>query len=105
MRRDPPQERHQLGEAAPQQRLAAGEAQLGDAHVGERPDQGRQLVEGQEVLARQPGVVLLRHAVGAPEVAPVGHRQPQIPQRPTPLVHHAAGDISGTGASGEQVRH
>ena len=39
--------------------------------------------KSQNVLARQPGVLLLRHAVRAAEIAAVGDRQAQIAQRPT----------------------
>ena len=40
------------------------------------------LLEVQEVLARQPDVVVLRHAVLAAQVAAVGDREPQVAQRP-----------------------
>ena len=39
------------------------------------------LLEVQHVLARQPDVVVLRHAVFAAQVAAVGDRQPQVAQR------------------------
>ena len=73
--------RRTSGEVAAQQRLAAGEPDLVDAerheHIHERGD----LLEMQHVLARQPDVLVLRHAVLAADVAPVGDRQPQIAER------------------------
>ena len=39
------------------------------------------LLEREDVLARQPDVLLLRHAVLAAQVAPVGHRDAEVPER------------------------
>src|SRR3712207_7131834 len=48
------------------------------------------LLEAEERRVRQEGVVLvehgLRHAVGAPEVAPVGHRDAQVVEATPPRV-------------------
>ena len=76
------QARHQVGDVAAQQRLAAGEPHLVDAERQELIDQPLDFLEVQEVLARQPEVVFLGHAVLAAQVAPVGHRQPEVPERP-----------------------
>src|SRR5439155_19826026 len=46
-------------------------------HVHQRAD----LLEMQQVLAREPGVVFLRHAVLAAQVASIGDRQPKVAQR------------------------
>ena len=70
---------HDVDEPAPQQRLAASEPHLGDPELpdadAEQPDQ---LVIGELVLARQPVKAFRRHAIRAPQVAPVGQRHSQI---------------------------
>ena len=71
----------QRGEVAPQQRLAAGEPNLVHAERQEDVDQRGDFLEVQEVFAGKPHVVRFRHAVQAPEIAAVGHRQPQVAQR------------------------
>ena len=76
--RDHPHERRHI---AAEQRLAAGQADLVDAEREEDVDERAGFLEMQDVLARQPDVVLLRHAVFAAEVAAVGDRQPQVAQR------------------------
>ena len=69
-----------------QQRLAAGQPQLAHAQAGENPGEPCQFLEGEQVLAGQEGEVpaeyLAGHAVGAAELAAVGDRDPQVPQRP-----------------------
>ena len=69
-------------QVAAQQRLAAGEPHLRDALVRERCGQPRDLLEREQLGAWQERVVvaedLLRHAVGAAEVAAVGDRDPQV---------------------------
>ena len=52
-------------------------------------DQRADLLEVQHVLARQPDVVVLRHAVFAAQVAAVGDRQPQVAQRPPEAIEHS----------------
>jgi hypothetical protein len=44
-------------------------------------DETLDLLELQDVLARQPEVVLLRHAVLAAKIAAIGDREPQVRQR------------------------
>ena len=65
---------------AAKQRFAAGEAQLVDPEADEDVDERADFLEAQQVLARQPDVVFLRHAVGTPQVAAVSDRQPEIAQ-------------------------
>ena len=83
--RDHPHERRQV---AAQQRLAAGQADLVHAEREEDVDERARLLEMQDVLARQPDVVVLRHAVFATEVAPIGDREPQVAQRPAEGIIH-----------------
>ena len=78
--------RDQPVQLASHERLAAGEAHLRHPVGDERRRQPRDLLEGQDLRARQEGVVraegLARHAVGAAEVAAVGDADAQVAQRP-----------------------
>ena len=78
--------RDQHLEVATEQRLAAGDAELLHAEVDEHARDALDLLEGQELAARQEAVVvpedLLRHAVDAAEVAAVGDGDPEIANRP-----------------------
>ena len=74
MRRQFFDERRQV---APNQRLAAGQANLIDSQGHRDPHQADNLLEGEELGARQE-LDLLGHAVDAPDVAPVGHTDPQV---------------------------
>ena len=69
----------------PDERLAARDSRLRDAETRHDADDSRHFLESQQRLARQElvalAVYLRRHAVGAAEVAPVRHRNPQIAQR------------------------
>ena len=84
------QHRDQVRQVAPDERLAAGDPELLDAERHEDAGEPRDLLEGQHLVARQERVVaaedLLRHAVGAAEVAAVRDRDPQVAQRPTERV-------------------
>ena len=81
--------RTSAGDVAAQQRLAAGQPDLVDAERQEDVDERAGFLEVQHVLARQPDVVVLRHAVFAAQVAAVGDRQPQVAQRPAEgVIHH-----------------
>jgi hypothetical protein len=75
-----------LVQVAAQQRLATGQAHLADPEAGKDPGHPGQLLERQQLPAGQEREVaaedLPRHAVGAAELAPVGHRDPQVAQRP-----------------------
>ena len=70
--------------------LAAGEPDLRHAQLGEHPHQPRDLLERQDLVPRQEGVVgaedLARHAVRAAEVAAVGDGDPQVAQAPSEAV-------------------
>ena len=57
---------------------------LVDAERHEDVDERADLLEVEHVLARQPDVLLLRHAVLAAQVAAVGDRQAQVAQRRAP---------------------
>ena len=82
----------QLLEVAAQQGLAAGQAHLLDAEADEQTREARDLLEAQQLVARQEGVVaaedLLRHAVGAAEVAAVRDRDAQVMQRPVERIEY-----------------
>ena len=66
---------------APQQRLAAGNPHAIDAKRRKDVHEGADFLERQQVLARQPHVVGLRHAVMTPEVAAVRDGDPEAAQR------------------------
>ena len=77
-------------EVAADERLAARDPQLAGAERDERARDARDLFEGQELAPVEETVVapvdLLRHAVGAAEVAAVGDRDAQVPERPAKCV-------------------
>jgi hypothetical protein len=77
------QEPDQLRQVAADQRLASGQAHAVDSQAGEDVDQKTHLFEVEDVRPGKPDVVLLRHAVLAPQVAPIRHRNPKIPERAT----------------------
>ena len=97
---------HEDGEIATQQRLAAGQANLVDAFVEEQLDQRLDLLELQQIVFRQPDVVLLRHAVRAAEVAAVRDRQAEISQRALEDVacHRTESRVRSGGRYGVAVR-
>ena len=82
------QQAHQHIEITAQQRLAARESEPVHAERQEDVDERADLLEVQDVLARQPHVLFLRHAVLAAEVAAVGDRQPQVFQRTVQEIKH-----------------
>ena len=71
------QRRNQRHDAAPHQRLAAGQAQLAHALGDERAAQPVEFLQAEQVGLRQERHVL-RHAIDAAEIAAVGHRNAQI---------------------------
>ena len=83
---DARQHLHQLGQIAPQQGLAAGQADLLHAQVHEDTRQAHQFFKAEDLALGQEGVVaakhFLWHAVGAAKVAAVRDRQPQVMQCP-----------------------
>ncbi len=72
------EEPHEPVEVAPEQRLTAGETHLVHPQVGEDVHEPVHLLEGQHVIAGQPDVLLLGHAVLTAQVAAVGDREPQV---------------------------
>ena len=81
---------NQLRKIAAEQRLAPREAHVFDAQRGKHLHEPRDFLKGQQFLPWQPDVLLLRHAVVAAQVAPVGHRDAQAAQRPAKLVGERA---------------
>ena len=83
---------HEHRQVAPDEWLAAGDADLLDAACDEDARDPLDLLERQQLLARQELVLaaedLLRHAVDAPEVAAVGDGDAQVAQRPPERVGH-----------------
>src|SRR5437879_8235016 len=77
-----PEHAHQSRQVLAQQGLAAGQAHLVHAELREDAGQRVDLLEREDGLARQPGVLLLRHAVLAAQVAPVRDRNAQAAERP-----------------------
>ena len=79
-------------DVAAHERLAAGDADLLDAVGDEHPRQALDLLEREQLPALEERVVapedLLRHAVDAAEVAPVGDRDAQVAQRTAQCVVH-----------------
>jgi hypothetical protein len=72
------------GQAATQQRLAAGEPDLSDAEpLYPDPDQPEQFIVSEQFRLRQPVQTLRRHAVRTAQVAPVGQRHPQVRRYPS----------------------
>jgi len=83
--------RDEHGEVAPQERLAASDSDTIDAEGRKRIDNGANFLEGQQIFARQPHVVLLRHAVLASEVAAVRNRQAHAAQRTRKTIDQSHG--------------
>jgi len=79
--------RHEVGQGLPDERLAARDPELPDPQLDEDPGEPPDLLVGQDLGVRQEGVVaaedLGRHAVGAPEVAAVRDRDPEVAQGTT----------------------
>ena len=70
----------QAGQVGPDRRLAAGDADPVEAPpLDADPGDPGQLLVAEHLGAGQPLHPLGRHAVGAPEIAAVRHREPQIP--------------------------
>ena len=83
-----------VGEAAPDQRLSAGEAHLVDSEVvyADR-DQPDDLVVGEHLVGRQPVETLGRHAVRTAQIAPVGQRHAQVSADSTVLVEQGEDSV------------
>ena len=86
-------------QVAPDERLAAGDPQLLDPERDERAGRPLDLLEGQDLVARQERVVLpedlLGHAIGAPEVAAIGDRDAQVAHRAPERVGRSGPSIEG----------
>jgi hypothetical protein len=78
----------EAGKVATEQRLAPGQPHPRHAFPDEHADKAIDLLEGQEIGARQPHVLRLGHAVQAAQVAAVRHRHAQRPQRPVERIEH-----------------
>ena len=80
----------QLRQLRAEQRLAAGDAELPHAEAGRDPGDALDLLEAEDLVARQEREVraedLLRHAVAAAKVATVGDRDTEVMQRPPEAV-------------------
>src|SRR3989442_14484040 len=73
--------RDERRQAAPQQRLTTREADLVHAELDEDVDEAADLLEVEDLLSRQPDVLLFGHAVAAAQVAPIGDRDPEVSER------------------------
>src|SRR5262245_14678977 len=78
----------QLGQVAAQERLAASESHLVDPERRKDVDELLDLLEMEDVLARQPHVFRFGHAVAAAQVAPVGDRKAEVSKRPLMSVEY-----------------
>ena len=84
-RRQPRDEARQI---AAQQRLAAGQPHPGHPFADEDAGQAIDLLEAQEIRARQPHVLRLGHAIEAAQVAAIGDRHAQCAQWAVERVEH-----------------
>jgi len=78
---------HQFHNAAAQQRLATGQAQMRHAPFDEDGAEPVDLLKAEKVGLGQEAHVLA-HAVGAAKVAAVRHRDAQVIHHPAKRVHH-----------------
>ena len=84
----------QLYDPAPDQRLAAGHAELRHAERRGGRREVPQLLKGAQLLVSALADALLRHAVAAAKVAKLRHRQPQITDIPAKCIFHRAPILS-----------
>ena len=89
----------EVRQIAAHERLATGDPQLLDPERHERPSRPFDLLEAQDLVARQERVVLpedlLGHAIGAPEIAPIRDRDAQIAHRAPERVGRSGPSIEG----------
>ncbi len=90
----PDQPAHQLGQVAPDQRLAPREPDLVDPQARRDPREPLDLLERQQARPRQEGHAL-GHAVNATDIAAVGHADPQVVVDPAERVDQGEGLIAG----------
>jgi hypothetical protein len=93
-------------EFTPNERLATGDSDLLDAVRHEYAGQPLDLLEGEQLPAFEEPVVapedLLRHAVDAAKVAPVGDRDAEVSQRaPERVPHRHTFTVTGTAEAAE----
>jgi hypothetical protein len=77
-----------MGKILPEQRLSTGQSDLVGAHSSEQASQPSQLLEGEDGFPWQPDVLLLGHAVLAPEIAPIGDGEPEAAEGTAKEVDH-----------------
>ncbi|CAM5511859.1 hypothetical protein STANM309S_04416 [Streptomyces tanashiensis] len=83
---------HEAGQAATQERFAAGQPYGGGAQAPDGDaDEAYHLVVGEQLGPGQPVEALGRHAVRAAQVAAVGERDPQIRVDPAETVRRRGG--------------
>ena len=75
----------EFSHSAPQERFAAGDAQLADPAADEGADDAVEFGQSQELIFAQENVVVVenlrRHAVGATQIAAIRERNAQITHR------------------------
>ena len=85
----------QIGQVGAQQGFAAGEAQLAHPERGEKTREPHDFLERQALLRFQESIVLvillLRHAIGAAEVAAIHDRDAQVVQWTREAIERIAG--------------
>ena len=89
--RYPPEGGDELHDPPADQRLAAGDPDLGDPFPRRDPDDPVDLLIAEDVVVADPGNAFLGHAVGAAEVAAVRDGNPQIIDIPFVLIDHVPG--------------
>ena len=87
--------RDQARQVAPDERLAAGQPHVADAHLREQAHDALELLEGQDLVAVEPGQALGGHAVLAAEVAAIGDRDAHIADRAAVPVDQLLADHHG----------
>jgi hypothetical protein len=95
------EERH---DSAPNQRFSAGEAELPHSARNEGAAQPVELFKAQKVGLGQERHVL-RHAIDAAEIAPIGHRDAQIGDRPSEWINQASGSFRIEGGRSRALRN
>ncbi len=76
------QQTHQAIEVPPKKRFTAGQSYAPHSKGCKDVDELDQLFEAQQMVLRQPAIMLFRHAIHAPQIAAVGHREAQACERP-----------------------
>ena len=71
-----------------EERLSTGQSDLVGAHSREQASQPSQLLERENGFPWQPDVLLLGHAVLAPEVAAIGDGEPETAEGTAKEVNH-----------------